>query len=178
MRHVSLEKLGHICPNAGCICRISHTTMYKNIRFRWTRHLLTASIWCGLWGCWYGPSDAYFLYYDSLLPSTSTLLGAIVQSYTCVRHVNQWGPTKQYYMFSMDTEQNQPPRIPLEPSKMRFRSHLNVCNSLASHALPWPFTRYKINLLKLQALTSSDIDSRVMTYNGESRNFVYKEVLQ
>ena len=130
-------------------CRISYTTMYKNIRFRWTRHLLTASIWCGLWGCWYGPSDAYFLYYDSLLPSTSTLLGAIVQSYTCVRHVNQWGPTKQYYMFSMDTEQNQPPRIPLEPSKMRFRSHLNVCNSLASHALPWPFTRHKVKLLKL-----------------------------
>ena len=165
----------------------------------------------------------------STLQSTSTLLSAIVPSYTCVpshqamgpnqsdaafgvvdmgrrmrtfcittpfyllkvlfwapsfrhtpayRHVNQWGPNKQYYMFSMDTEQNQPPRIPLEPSKMRFRSHLNVCNSLASHALPWPFTRHKINLLKLQALTSSDIDSRVMTYNGESRNFVYKEVLQ
>ena len=45
-------------------CRISYTTMYKNIRFRLTRHLLTTSIWCGHWGCWYGPSDAYFLYYD------------------------------------------------------------------------------------------------------------------
>ena len=94
------------------------------------------------------------------------------------RHIKQWGPTKQYYMFSMDTEQNQPPRIPLEPSKMRFRSHLNVCNSLASHVLPWPFTRHKVKLLKLWVLTSSYRNFRVMTHNGDSRNIVYKEVLQ
>ena len=97
--------------------------------------------------------------------------------YTCLPSRQLMGPN-QAVLQVLYKHQAKPTIQSTESSRMRFRSHLNVCNSLASHVLPWPFTRHKVKLLKLSVLTSSYRDFWVMTPNGELRNFVYKEVLQ